>query len=63
VSLTRLQKEQVHPLCRQVVTKVLNVAAVDLLTRLKGFHDRAHAKNPIKANAHKVNLQGMSTTS
>ena len=51
--------DQVHPLCKQMISPEIGEVASDLLTRLKVFHDRAYAKNPIKANAHKLYLCGL----
>ncbi|KAF5834839.1 hypothetical protein DUNSADRAFT_8379 [Dunaliella salina] len=48
-----------HGLCRQIITPDLNQVVSELLLRIKGFQDRAMARDPIKAAAHRWFVCGL----
>lgn len=50
---------QVHSLCRQVICVELNTIVTDLLQRVKAFQERALARNPMKAAAHRWYVCGL----
>lgn len=50
---------QVHSLCRQVISVELNAVVAELLQRVKGYQERAVARNPLKAAMHRWYVCGL----